>query len=71
MPLLRRLRSLLRRQALDMDLDEELKFHVEQKVLDLIAEGMHPVQARTTALRSFGGVDQARQECPDMRGTRR
>lgn len=66
---LKRLRSLFRRQSLDMDLDEELRFHVEQKTLDLTAEGTDPEQARTVALRSFGGVDKTKEECRDMRGT--
>ncbi|HKS82772.1 MAG TPA: ABC transporter permease, partial [Candidatus Acidoferrales bacterium] len=52
------------------DLDEELKFHVEQKMLDLIARGMDPLTARTAALRSFGGVEKMKEECHDMRGTR-
>jgi putative ABC transport system permease protein len=69
MPLLKRLRSLFRRNELDAALDEELKFHVEQKMADLIAEGMNPETARTAALRSFGGVVKTREECRDMRGT--
>jgi putative ABC transport system permease protein len=52
-----------------MDLDEELKFHVEQKMLDYIATGIDPEEARTAALRAFGGVEKAREECRDMRGT--
>jgi putative ABC transport system permease protein len=69
MPLLKRLRSLFRRKELDAALDEELKFHVEQKMLDYIAAGMSPEAARTAAMRSFGGVEKTREECRDMRGT--
>src|SRR5882762_779137 len=69
MSLLKRLRSLLRRKDLDMDLDEELKFHIELKIVDYIATGMDPEEARSTALRAFGGVEKAREECRDMRGT--
>ena len=69
MRLLKRLRSLFRRRELDVDLDEELRFHVELKMLDYIAAGMDPEEARTAALRSFGGVDKAKEECRDMRGT--
>ncbi len=68
MTFLKRLRSLLRLKDLDQDLDEELKFHIELKMLDLIAEGMAPQAARTAALRSFGGVEKTREECRDMRG---
>jgi putative ABC transport system permease protein len=69
MRLLKRIRSLIRRRELDSTLYEELTFHVEQKIADLIAEGMDPVQARTAALRAFGGVEKLREECHDMRGT--
>jgi putative ABC transport system permease protein len=66
---LKRLRSLFRRKELDSALDEELTFHVEQKISDLVAGGMNPAQARTAALRTFGGVAKLREECQDMRGT--
>jgi putative ABC transport system permease protein len=69
MRLLKHLRSLFRRRELDVDLDEELKFHVELKMLDYIAAGMDPEEARTAALRSFGGVAKTQEECRDMRGT--
>jgi putative ABC transport system permease protein len=68
MQLLKRLRSLLRRNELDAALDEELKFHIEQKMLDYIAAGINPQEARTSAARSFGGVEKAKEECRDMRG---
>ncbi|HKS83773.1 MAG TPA: permease prefix domain 1-containing protein, partial [Candidatus Acidoferrales bacterium] len=58
----KRFRAFFRRPALDSDLDEELKFHVEQKMLDLIARGMDPLTARTAALRSFGGVEKMKEE---------
>jgi len=69
MSLLKRLRALLRRKQLDTNLDEELCFHVEQKILDYIAMGMDPHEARTTALRAFGGMEKVKEECRDMRGT--
>ena len=66
----KRLRSLFRRRDLDLGLDEELMFHVEQKTLDLIADGMDPQAARTAALRSFGGVERMKEGCRDARGAR-
>ena len=69
MRLMKRLRSLFRHKELDVELDEELRFHVELKMLDLIAAGMDPQEARTAALRSFGGVAKTQEECRDMRGT--
>jgi putative ABC transport system permease protein len=69
MSLLKRVQSLLRRKELEVDLDEELKFHVELKMLDYIETGMDPEEARSAALRAFGGFDKFREECRDMRGT--
>jgi putative ABC transport system permease protein len=69
MSLLKRLRSLLRGKDLDVSLDEELKFHVEMKMLDYVATGMDPEEARTSARRAFGGFEKTREECRDMRGT--
>ena len=45
------------------DLDEELAFHLEEKVDDLVARGMHPSTARQEALRIFGDVLTVRKEC--------
>ena len=62
-----RLRSLVRRDAVDHELDEELRFHLERQIAQNIAAGMAPEEARRAALREFGGVDQVREECSDMR----
>jgi putative ABC transport system permease protein len=39
------------------DVDEELSFHIESRVADLIAEGMSPEEARREARERFGDVD--------------
>ena len=65
--LLLRMNSLLRRNAVDAELGDELRFHVERQVAANIASGMPPNEARRAALREFGGVDQIREECADMR----
>ncbi|HTU35840.1 MAG TPA: ABC transporter permease [Candidatus Acidoferrum sp.] len=62
-----RLKSLLRRNAVDAELGDELRFHVERQITANVASGMSPSEARRTALREFGGVDQIREECADMR----
>jgi putative ABC transport system permease protein len=69
MKLRKRLQSLLRREQLDEALDDELQFHVEQKMRDLIAAGMDPETARTASRRAFGGEQKFKEECRDMRGT--
>jgi predicted permease len=65
----KRIRSLLRRDRLDSELDEEVRFHLESKIADYIASGMSPGDARRAALRAFGRVQQTKEECRDTRGT--
>ncbi len=55
-PLLVRCRALVRRDATDRELDEELRAHVERAVARNVARGMEPAQARYTAQREFGNV---------------
>jgi putative ABC transport system permease protein len=63
-----RLRSLLRGAAVDRELDEELRDHVERQVEEHIARGVGPEEARTLALRALGGVEQRKEEMRDARG---
>jgi predicted permease len=62
-----RLRSLLRRERVDRELDAELRFHLEQQIEENIASGMSPDEARAAALRLFGNVSELHEECRDMR----
>jgi putative ABC transport system permease protein len=66
---MRWLRRLLRKRALDNQLDSELRFHVEQQIADNIAAGMNPAEARRRALAQFGGVEYVKEECREARGT--
>ncbi|HEY6467353.1 MAG TPA: permease prefix domain 1-containing protein, partial [Candidatus Acidoferrales bacterium] len=63
-----RLRALFHRDAVDGELDEELRYHVERKTEENIASGMSPQEARRAALIEAGGVDQAKEKCRDTRG---
>ena len=49
------------------ELDEELRFHVEQSTAAKIAAGMTAEEARRQALIEFGGVERAREECHRQR----
>jgi hypothetical protein len=62
-----RLRSLLRRERVDRDLDEELAYHIAQRTQEYIGEGFRPREAREAALREWRGVEQIKEECRDMR----
>src|SRR5919112_2006825 len=66
----RRLRALLRRDSLDNELDEELRYHVELQAEEYVAGGMTREEARLAALRDFGGVTRAKEECREARGVR-
>src|SRR5215471_985168 len=65
----RRLRSLVRREAMDAELSEELRFHIERQVAQNVDAGMTPDEARRAALLELGGVEQIIEECRDMRRT--
>jgi macrolide transport system ATP-binding/permease protein len=63
-----RLRSLFVRDAVEDELDEELRYHLERQIDEYVAGGMPPVEARIAALKAMGGVEQRKEECRDMRG---
>src|SRR5450759_1635199 len=60
-------RSLLRREQVDRELDEELAYHIERRTSQYIGEGFAPREAREAALREWRGVEQIKEECRDMR----
>ncbi|HZF39352.1 MAG TPA: permease prefix domain 1-containing protein [Blastocatellia bacterium] len=64
------LRALLRRAQAERELDEELRYHIEQQTGQNIRLGMNPEEARQAALKSFGGVEQAKERSRDARGMR-
>jgi putative ABC transport system permease protein len=66
----RALRNLLRRTKVESELDEELRYHIEQQAEQNIRLGMDPEAARSAALRAFGGVEQAKERCREARGVR-
>src|SRR6185295_13207941 len=59
-----------RRARMESELDKELRFHVEQRTADLVKEGVAPGEARRRALLEFGGIEAAKEDCRDARGTR-
>jgi len=63
-----RIASLFRRRHLDADLDDELRSHIDLAIEENRKRGMTRQQARTAALRSFGGVAQAREAYRSQRG---
>ncbi len=64
------LRALLRRSEVERELDEELRYHVEQQTEQNIRLGMNPEEAHDAARKAFGGVEQAKERSRDTRGVR-
>ena len=62
-----RLRSLFRRNRVEVELSEEMQYHSEQKIRDYIANGLTPEEARRQALREFGGLELTKENCRDAR----
>jgi len=63
-----RLRSIFHKNQAELDLSEELQFHLQNQIDEYVAQGMHPEDARHAAFRSLGGIEQAKEECRDARG---
>jgi predicted permease len=55
-----------RRELTEKHLDAELRFHMDQRVADLVAAGIAPEQARRRARLELGGLDQVKEECRDV-----
>src|SRR5262245_24452665 len=64
------LRALLRRSRAEGELDEELRYHIEQQTEQNIRLGMSSEEARYAAKKAFGGVEQAKERSRDARGVR-
>ena len=62
-----RLRSLFRRRQVEQELDDELRYHLEQQTQENITKGLSPEEARRAALRAMDGLEQRKEECRDMR----
>ena len=66
--LMQRMAALFRRRRLEDDLDEELRAHLEMAIELHLRKGMSAEDARRGALRSFGGVEQTKENYRDQRG---
>ena len=62
-----RVRSLFRSRAVETDLDDELRDHLERQVDAGVARGMTPEAARVAAYRSLGGVQSVKEACREER----
>ncbi len=66
--LIYRLRALFRRNTVERDLEDELRFHIENETAARIARGADSTEAVRQARIAFGGVEQTREACREARG---
>jgi predicted permease len=66
--LLHRLRAIVRRSALERELDDELRFHLERETEKLLRRGLSHEEAPRQARLAFGGVERIKDDARDARG---
>ena len=68
--LLSNLNALLRRRGFEAGMDDELRFHLEKRIEDLIRSGLSRTEAQRRAALEFGGLEQYKERCREARGLR-
>jgi predicted permease len=63
-----RLRSLIRQESLDREMQAEMRAHLDRRVEVLVARGMAPDDARLAARKEFGNVGALQEEGRDAGG---
>ena len=63
-------RRLIQRGRAERQLDAELRDHFERLVADHVRAGANEQEARHRARLEFGGIEQLKEQCRDVRGTR-
>ncbi len=61
-------KKLFRQPAMKREIDEELRFHLEQRAAENIAAGMTKGDAEREARKRFGNVQSVREDCWEKRG---
>jgi putative ABC transport system permease protein len=64
---LSRLANVFRSSGVERELEEEMAFHIESRIADLVAAGMARDQAESMARRQFGNRLRLREESRDIR----
>ncbi len=68
--LLLRLRALFKPTAVDREIDEELRFHIDRQIESYKRGGLDDAEATRRARLEFGGADQIKEEYRDALGVR-
>jgi putative ABC transport system permease protein len=64
----RRFLALFRKEKLDRDMAEEMRFHLNQRTADNVADGVPADEGRYAALRQFGNVASIQERAREQRG---
>ena len=64
---LKRLRAIFLRRRIESEMAEEMQHHLELRTEKNLKFGMTPEEASHSALRAFGGTDQLKEHCRDVR----
>src|SRR5262245_32759216 len=68
--LVHRLRALFARNAVEREIDAELRFHLARQIESYEREGLDRGEASRRARLEFGGFDQMKEDYRDALGTR-
>ncbi|HXP62631.1 MAG TPA: ABC transporter permease [Dongiaceae bacterium] len=63
-----RFRALFEKRRLDIDMDAEMRAHLEMQTRENLEAGMAPEEARYAALREFGWAESIKETCREQRG---
>jgi len=63
-------RSATKRSAMERDLDDEMRFHIDARYEQLMQDGMSRAEAERRARIEFGGTENYQEECRESRGVR-
>jgi putative ABC transport system permease protein len=64
-----RARAIFSRRAVERELDDELRFHIDHEVAKYRSQGFSEPEAMRRATLAFGGVDRVKDDSRDNRGT--
>ncbi|HMD32979.1 MAG TPA: ABC transporter permease [Candidatus Acidoferrales bacterium] len=64
------IRTLFRRESVESEMNDELRFHVDCQTEKYVSSGLSREEAARRARIELGGLEKAREECRDARGTR-
>jgi predicted permease len=63
-------RALFDRRRVELDMEKEMRLHLEMEIESYVAQGMSPPDATRAARIAFGGMQQTREAVRDQRATR-